>query len=171
MGRAGNRPVGNGQTSFVRMKKNLYDTSKQISRYRQLNKSGTLANRLNRQLPANTNFPETALREKMASTGLETSTKFKLSNAEQALANINSHQSSQIDGRRGDPAANQVNFRGASDHRSKNLHQLKNNSYSIQNTRRQSNTASNSADYEMHRQKPSTAVPMSSGHRRMIAVP
>ena len=104
------------------MKKNLYDTSKQISRYRQLNKSGTLANRLNRQLPANTNFPETALREKMTSTGLETSTKFKLSNAEQALANINSQQSSQVDGRRGDPTANQGNFRGASDHRSKNLH-------------------------------------------------
>ena len=152
------------------MKKNLYDTSKQISRYRQLNKSGTLANRLNRQLPANTNFPETALREKMTSTGLETSTKFKLSNAEQALANINSQQSSQMDGRRGDPA-NQVNFRGASDHRSKNANHIQNNSYSIQATRRQSNTASNSADYEMHRQKPSTAVPMSSGHRRMITMP
>lgn len=144
------------------MKKNLYDTSKQISRYRQLNKSGTLANRLNRQLPANTNFPETALREKMTSTGLETSTKFKLSNAEQALANINSHQSSQIDGRR------EVH-RTAHDHRNKNQNHITNNSYS--NTRRQSNTASNSADYEMHRQKPSTAVPMSSGHRRMITMP
>ena len=149
MGRGGVRTIGNG-ASFVRMKKNLYDTSKQMSRYRQLNKSGTLANRLNRQLPANTNFPEMALREKMTSTGLETSTKFKLSNAEQAFANINSQ---------------------APDGRNKNQNQTKNNSYSIQNTRRQSNTASNSADYEMHRQKPSTAVPMSSGHRRMITMP
>ena len=56
-----------------------------MSRYKHLNKSGTLANRLNRAMPANTNFPETALREKMTSTGLETSTKFKLSNAEQAM--------------------------------------------------------------------------------------
>ena len=46
-------------------------------------------------LPANTNFPETALREKMTSTGLETSTKFKLSNAEQAMHGGNSNVNSQ----------------------------------------------------------------------------
>jgi len=74
---------------IVRMKKNLYDTSRQISRYKQLNKSGTLAARLNRAMPANTNFPETAFREKMTSTGMETSTKFKFSNANQA-ENMNS---------------------------------------------------------------------------------
>ena len=68
-----------GQVSSVaRVKKNLYVTA----RYKNLNKSGTLANRLNRALPANTNFPETSIREKMTSTGFETSTKFKLSHAE-----------------------------------------------------------------------------------------
>ena len=74
-----------GQGSVARVKKNLYETSRQISRYKHLNKSGTLAYRLNRALPANTNFPETSLREKMASTGFETATKFKLSHAEQAM--------------------------------------------------------------------------------------
>lgn len=72
-------------------KRNLYDTTRQISRYKQLTKSGTLAHRLNRALPANSNFPETALREKMTSTGFETSTKFKLSNTT-ALENVNSQQ-------------------------------------------------------------------------------
>lgn len=58
--------------SLARVKRNLYDTSKQMSRYRQINKSGSLAHRLNRALPANTNFPESQLREKMTHTGLET---------------------------------------------------------------------------------------------------
>ena len=85
MGTGGNYGRNFGQGSVARVKQNLYETSRQISRYKHLNKSGTLANRLNRALPANTNFPETALREKMTSTGLETSTKFKLSHAEQAM--------------------------------------------------------------------------------------
>ena len=84
-GGAGNYGRSFGQGSVARVKKNLYETSRQISRYKHLNKTGSLANRLNRALPANTNFPETALREKMTSTGLETATKFKLSNAEQAM--------------------------------------------------------------------------------------
>ena len=50
-------------------------------RYKNLNKSGNLATRLNRAMPANTNFPEDGVRNKMA-TGFETGTKFKLSEAQ-----------------------------------------------------------------------------------------
>ena len=66
---------------LARVKKNLYETSKSVSRYRQGNKSSSIANRLNRMLPASTNFPEANLREKMTSTGFETSKKFKLADA------------------------------------------------------------------------------------------
>lgn len=95
IGHVGNARVGTygrfGATgSVARVKNNLYETQRQISRYKNLNKSGTLANRLNRAMPASNNFPESSIREKMTSTGLETSTKFKLSNAENAAAYMNS---------------------------------------------------------------------------------
>ena len=67
------------------MRKNLYDQNKQIMRYKNLNKSGNLAIRLNRAMPASTNFPEDTTRNKNA-TGFETSIKFKLSEAQ----NVNS---------------------------------------------------------------------------------
>ena len=91
----GNVSIGNmrglSMGPLARVKKNLYETSKQISRYRQINKSSTLADRLNRMLPSNTNFPETQLREKISSTGMETSKKFKLADAQAAfVGNINS---------------------------------------------------------------------------------
>ena len=84
------RSVG---SSVAKVKRHLHDTQRQMSRYSQLNKSNTLANRLNRILPNNTNFPETSIREKMTSTGMETSTKFKMSDAERALVeNLHSQQ-------------------------------------------------------------------------------
>lgn len=80
-GMQGTRNSGGVYGGVVRMRKNIYDTSKQIARYKNLNKSGTLAHRLNRALPANTNFPEADLREKVSSSGFETSIRFKVSNA------------------------------------------------------------------------------------------
>jgi hypothetical protein len=77
------------QPTIVRIKRNLYDTTHHISRYKQINKSGTLAARLNRVLPTSTNFQESDLREKVTSTGLDTSIKFKLSDAN-AMINMNS---------------------------------------------------------------------------------
>lgn len=74
----------------AKVKRNLFETSRQISRYKNLNKSGTLASRLNRVMPSNTNFPETSIREKNTSTGLETATKFNFSHAEKAVDHINS---------------------------------------------------------------------------------
>ena len=73
--------AGSGTTAgMLRMRKNLYDQNKQIMRYKNLNKSGNLATRLNRPMPANTNFPDEEIRNKMT-TGFETSTRFKLSEA------------------------------------------------------------------------------------------
>lgn len=64
-----------------------------MSRYSQLYKSNTLANRLNRILPSNHDFPEQSLRDKMTSTGMETSTRFKMADADRAFAeNLHSQQ-------------------------------------------------------------------------------
>ena len=109
-----NRNYGN---TVDRMKKNLYETSRQISRYKQLNKTGSLASRLNRALPANTNFPDSDLREKMTATGLETSKKFKMTNANNMPAmNMNSqqfYQDNQGEFYVSQAMANEVNARGA----------------------------------------------------------
>ena len=67
--------------NLAKLKSSLYETS----RYGSISKSNTLANRFNnRDMPANTNFPDTSIREKIASTGITTSTKFKLSEADSA---------------------------------------------------------------------------------------
>ena len=50
-------------------------------RYKNLNKSGNLATRLNRPMPASTNFPDEDIRNKMT-TGFETGTRFKPSEAQ-----------------------------------------------------------------------------------------
>ena len=71
---------GGTTAGILRMRKNLYDQNKQIMRYKSLNKSGNLASRLNRNMPAATNFPEEGSRNKNI-TGFETSIKFKLSEA------------------------------------------------------------------------------------------
>ena len=51
-------------------------------RYKNLNKSSNLATRLNRPMPANTNFPDEDVRNKFGS-GFETSKKYKLSDVKQ----------------------------------------------------------------------------------------
>ena len=68
--------------NLAKLKSSLYETS----RYGSISKSNTLANRFyNRDLPANTNFPDASIREKTVCTGITTSRKFKLSEADSAL--------------------------------------------------------------------------------------
>ena len=77
-------------------KKNIFDKAGQISRYQRLSKDGTLAHRLNRAMPANTNFPEEGLRQSTGVSGLETSNKYKLSETFNALTNINTSSSKKL---------------------------------------------------------------------------
>ena len=69
---------GGNHAGMLRMRKHLYDQNRQIMRYKNLNKSSNLATRLNRPMPANTNFPDEDVRNKLGS-GFETSKKYKLS--------------------------------------------------------------------------------------------
>ena len=69
------------------IKRTLLDqTNMRSRRYGQLSKSNTLANRLNRVLPANFNFPEDGIREKMTSTALHTSKRYKLGEPSDAFS-------------------------------------------------------------------------------------
>ena len=81
--------------NVAKVKRNLFDTQRQLSRYNQLSKSNTLANRLNRILPSNTNFPDSYIRERGASTALDTSKGFKLHDAEKAFNDPATSQSFQ----------------------------------------------------------------------------
>ena len=67
-------------------KKNIFDKAGQLSRHQRLNRDGTLAHRLNRAMPANTNFPESDLRQNNGGEApLETSNKFSIAQAFNAL--------------------------------------------------------------------------------------
>lgn len=81
---------GGTHAGMLRMRKHLYDQNRQIMRYKNLNKSSNLATRLNRPMPANTNFPEEDVRNKFGS-GFETSKKYKLSDVKQLEQQNMSH--------------------------------------------------------------------------------
>jgi hypothetical protein len=71
-------------------------------------------------MPSNTNFPETFLRERNTSTGLETATKFKISHAERAIDHINGNNQFKLD-QRNDmympmSMADEANIQGAVSH-------------------------------------------------------
>ena len=77
-------------------KKNIFDKAGQLSRYQRLSKDGTLAHRLNRNMPNNTNFPDEGVRQSAGVSGLETSNKYKLSETYNALTHLNTSSSKKI---------------------------------------------------------------------------
>ena len=67
-------------------KRHVLDKAGQLNRYQKLIQDGTLAHRLNRPLPANTNFPESKLKGNAGTSLLETSTQFSVAHTASALA-------------------------------------------------------------------------------------
>ena len=99
------------RTSFTGRSKHSYSGSygaqqvlknrkENLSRYAAKSSSRTLAHRLNAPMPANTNFPDCEARGNTAASGFETSTKFKMSEANNGMDTRNQVNQTKINERR-----------------------------------------------------------------------
>ena len=81
----------------MKMRKGLYDRMNKTQRQDRLNKQSRLAHILDQEGPSSRNFVDASSKDKFASTGLDTSTKFKMSNAYNVFNNSPHQQMSNPD--------------------------------------------------------------------------
>ena len=93
---------------FAKAKQNFNCNHSQFTRLSQINNTSSLANRINRGMPASTNFPDHSIRERASCSGFNTFTKFNLSEAENVFFNDSADLSSMYDRRDNDINIHQV---------------------------------------------------------------